>query len=132
MRRERLQEKLSNWDGKRQSLAGRAADDAGDYPHMTCDPTFAFTLTAQSTTAYSHYDNHPSPTTRCGGRATPTTNNDDRKVHFRDTWWRISMYNCELYREDARIRTRKRKGPQFSGLCNGHQCLCGRIVALAG
>lgn len=41
---EELQEKVSNWDGRPQSLAGRAADDAGDCPHMTCDLTFAYSF----------------------------------------------------------------------------------------
>ncbi len=48
-----LQEKVSNWDGKPQSLAGRAADDAGDCPYMTCDLTFAFF--PQPASAYSHH-----------------------------------------------------------------------------
>lgn len=34
-RQEELQEKVSNLDVRPQSLAGRAADDAGDCPHMT-------------------------------------------------------------------------------------------------
>ncbi|KAF3856619.1 hypothetical protein F7725_017342 [Dissostichus mawsoni] len=41
---EELQEKLSNWDVRPQSLAGRVADDAGDCPYMTYDLTFALAV----------------------------------------------------------------------------------------
>lgn len=50
-----MQEKVSNWDGRPQSLAGRAADDAGDCPHMNRDLTFAYPLCPQPDSAYSHH-----------------------------------------------------------------------------
>lgn len=50
-----MQEKLSSLDGRPQSLAGRAADDAGDCPHMTRDLTFAHPLCPKPDSAYSHY-----------------------------------------------------------------------------
>ncbi|KAL7406945.1 hypothetical protein ABVT39_000615 [Epinephelus coioides] len=61
---EELQEKLSNWDVRPQSLAGRAADDAGDCPNLTCDLTFAYPLCSRSASSYNHHtpsNTQPSP-----------------------------------------------------------------------
>ncbi|XP_063766973.1 ras-related protein Rab-22A isoform X1 [Eleginops maclovinus] len=52
---EELQEKLSNWDVRPQNLAGLAADDAGDCPHVTFDLTFALSLCPRRASAYSHH-----------------------------------------------------------------------------
>ena len=53
MQQEELREKVSSSDVRPQSLAGRAADDAGDRPHMTCDLTVAYTLCPRPASVYS-------------------------------------------------------------------------------